>query len=488
MFKDLRKLGKESLIYGLSTVLARLLNFVLMPFYTHYLLPGQYGIVATVFSYIAFFNIIYGYGLNQGYMRHYKEEGALSSSFNAVFYTSILLSAIVSFFSIPLSKLSGIGAENYRLIIYSAGILCLDAFSLIPMADLRIKHKAGSFVLIRTLSIAVNVALNVLFLAFFHAGIEGIFYANLISSAIAVFCVGGYFSSLKQKMNLLLLRSIFAYSLPFLPAGLSIMIVQVIDRPVMLKLSDAWTVGIYQANYRLAIIMSLLVTMFDQAWRPFVIERASQKDAGILFSKVFKYFTFFAAAVWLFFSLFISDLVSIEIGKVAIVNSLYYAGLPLVPVIMGAYFFNGVYVNFLAPVMISKKTAPVMTATLAGAVVNVALNLAFIPSHGMYAAAWSAFFSYMLMAFLLRSLTWKDYHVSYDYRRFALLLTLSCAFYLSYFFTAKSFSDCSAPAFKTMLFLLFFPACRLTGYFSREEISMAAEWMREKFSRKIIIK
>ncbi len=485
MFSDIRKLGKESLIYGLSTVVARLLNFVLMPFYTHYLMPSQYGIVAAVFSYIAFLNIIYGYGLNQGYMRHYKEEGSLSSSFNVVFYTSIIFSVILFIFAKPLAIAAGIGAENYRLIIYSAIILCLDAFTLIPFADLRIKHKATSFVVIRTMTIVVNVVLNIIFLAYMKTGINGIFYANIVSSAFAVLCLYKYFSLLGQSINFPIIKSIFDYSLPFLPAGFSIMIVQVIDRPLMLKLSDAWSVGIYQASYRLAIIMSLFVTMFDQAWRPFVIERASHKQAGEIFARVFKYFSFISAFIWLFFSLFIKEIVSIKIGNAEIVNPVYYEGLSLVPIIMGAYFFNGIYINFMAPVMISKKTKPVMTATFAAALVNVALNFAFIPSYGMYAAAWSAFFSYFLMAFLLRYFTKNDYEVKYDYQRFALLIAITVSFYIVYLSLKTKFSQCSLPAFKTILIFLFLPVFRLFGYFTSQESSLASVWIREKFSRKV---
>ncbi len=484
MSGEMLKLGKESLIYGLSTVLARLLNFILMPFYTHYLLPQEYGIVAAVFSYIAFFNIIYGYGLNQGYMRHFSQKNSLSSSFNAVFYTSIILSAVIWLFSHSLASAAGIGGENYKLVQYASIILCLDAITLIPFADLRIKHRSFKFVLVRTISIALNVLLNILLLAYMDMGIKGVFMANIISSAASVIMLSSYFECLFEKTDFTLLKEIFAYSLPFLPAGLSIMIVQVMDRPVLLKLSDAASAGIYQANYRLAVIMSMIVTMFDQAWRPFVIERAKDPQAGPLFSKIFKYFSFFCAFIWLFFSLFIKDIVSIEINSKPIVAYSYHSGLFLVPIVMGAYFFNGVYVNFLAPVMISKKTKAVMYVSFIGAAVNLFLNFSFIPSYGIKAAAWSAFISYALMAFFLRLFTRKDYEVSYEYGKFAAIAALALLCYLPVYYYSDRLSGCALPAFKVIMLLIYPPLCYMVNCFSKQEVLSFSSLIREKFSRK----
>ncbi|PIS47156.1 MAG: hypothetical protein COT17_04995, partial [Elusimicrobia bacterium CG08_land_8_20_14_0_20_51_18] len=234
MFGDIKKLGKESLVYGLSTVVARLLNFILMPFYTHYLLPAEYGVVATVFSYIAFLNVVYAYGLNQGYMRHFKEEKALSSSFSCIFYTSFVISLFLALSAKPLAQVSGLGAEHWRLVIYAAGILYLDSLTLIPFADLRMKHKAFVFVGIRTLTISLNVALNVIFLKYAGYGVEGIFLSNIISSFVAAAMFAGYFKYLFSAPDGKTLKNMLVYSIPFLPAGLSSIAIQVIDRPIML--------------------------------------------------------------------------------------------------------------------------------------------------------------------------------------------------------------------------------------------------------------
>lgn len=267
MLKDLKALGRESLIYGLSTVGVRLLNFLLMPFYTHYLLPAEYGVVATVFSYMAFLNIIYQYGMDQAYMRHYAhKEKAFSTAYSCVLVTSALFSLVLAFSPSFWAELAGIGAGRGGLVLYAAAILFLDSVNVLPFADLRMGHRPFYFAGVRMASIALNVALNIVFLTRLQLGIEGVFLANLISSLFSVAAVPRRFSFTFDRE---LFGKLAAYALPLLPAGLGAMAVQVIDRPILLRLAGESAVGVYQANYRLGIFMVLLVSMFDQAWRPF---------------------------------------------------------------------------------------------------------------------------------------------------------------------------------------------------------------------------
>jgi len=372
MLKDLKALGKESLIYGLSTVGARLLNFLLMPFYTHYLLPAEYGVVATVFSYIAFLNILYQYGMDQAYMRHYAhKEKAFSTAYSCVLVTSVLFSAVLACFP---SFWAGLGG------LYAAAILFLDSINVLPFADLRMAHKPFYFAGVRLASITLNVVLNIVFLTRFGMGIEGVFLANLLSSLLSVAAVPKRFTFTFDRE---LFRKLVDYSLPLLPAGLGAMAVQVIDRPILLRLSGEAAVGVYQANYRLGIFMVLLVSMFDQAWRPFFLERADKPDAPAVFARVLTYFTLVLVWLGMALSFFIPDLARLQVAGRALIHESYWPGLPIVPVVLFAYLVNGIYVNLLAPIIISKKTKVIMLATLAGALVNVAANFALIPKFGI---------------------------------------------------------------------------------------------------------
>lgn len=420
MLKDLKALGKESLIYGLSTVGARLLNFLLMPFYTHYLLPAEYGVVATVFSYIAFLNIIYQYGMDQAYMRHYSDrETSLPSAFYGVGAVSLVLGAALCLAPSGLAAVAGLGAGNSRLIIYSAVILFADALSAPLFADLRMAHKALHYSLLRVLTVVLNVGMNIFLIIGLGRGVQGIFEANICSSVLALALVMIPAAGLlaRPRFSGRVYRSMLAFALPLVPAGLGSMAVQVIDRPILLRLADQATVGIYQANYRLGIFMMLVVSMFDQAWRPFFIERADKPDSPPLFARVLTFFAFGASWLTLALSFFIADLVKFPVFGKPLIHPAYWGGLGLVPVVLWAYVFNGLYINFLAPVIIAKRTGYMMAATFLGAAVNVGANFLLIPRYGMLGAAWATFAAYACMAWFMHLAGRNCYPVPYEWGR-----------------------------------------------------------------------
>ncbi|OGS11921.1 MAG: hypothetical protein A2285_10005 [Elusimicrobia bacterium RIFOXYA12_FULL_57_11] len=420
MLKDLKALGKESLIYGLSTVCARLLNFILLPFYTHYLMPAEYGVVASVFSYIAVLNIVYHYGMDQAYMRHYEQRArAFPAAFACLAATTLLFTAVLCAFAPFWANASGLGAEYTRLVYFSAVILLLDTAAIIPFAGLRMSHRPLRFAGVRTASIIINVALNVVFLKYLGWGIESVFLANIIASAAAVALLAPEFREACAAIDLGVMKNLLAFALPLLPAGLGAMVVQVLDRPIMLHLSDAASVGVYQANYRLGIFMMLAVSMFDQAWRPFFIERARRSDAGPVFARVLTYFTAGGLWLWLALAFYTGDLAKLRFAGTYLIHPDYWSGLGIVPLVLAAYLFNGVYVNFLAPVIIAKKTGVILGVTLAGAAVSVAGNFLLIPEFGMYGAAWALFVSYLVMTVLIYLRGRRFYAVPYEFGRLA---------------------------------------------------------------------
>ncbi len=420
MFKDLKALGKESLIYGLSTVGARLFNFLLLPFYTHYLTPADYGVSAALFSYIAFFNILFQHGMDQAYMRYYGErEKSLPAAFYGVAAVSLALAALLCAAPSALAGAAGIGAANGRLVVYSAFILLFDALSAPLFADLRMAHKALHYALLRFLTVAINVGLSLFLIIHLGRGVLGIFEANIWSSAVALLLVlaPALGPLLKPCFDLALYRRMLAFALPLVPAGLGSMAVQVIDRPILLRLADESTVGIYQANYRLGIFMMLIVSMFDQAWRPFFIERSAKPDSPALFARVLTFFTIGASWLALGLSFFIADMVKFHVFGKPLIHPAYWGGLGLVPVVLWAYVFNGMYINFLAPVIIARRTGYIMGATLLGAAVNVGANFLLIPVYGMLGAAWATFAAYFCMALFLHFSGRGFYPVPYEWGR-----------------------------------------------------------------------
>ncbi|MDD2773913.1 MAG: lipopolysaccharide biosynthesis protein, partial [Elusimicrobiales bacterium] len=362
MFTRIRRLGRESVVYGLSTVLARLLNFFLVPYYTHALSPGQYGVVAAVYSYIAFLNIVFQYGMDQSYMRFVcadrpREKTIFSTAFWPVLLTSAMLAALLWQLRAPLAAIGGIGADYSALITYSGVVLTLDALMCVAFAKLRLEHRPLAFAGIRSAGIVVNIAANVVFLTKYQLGPEGVLMASVLSSAVTLALLAPvYAQSLRFEFAGPLFREMWAFAWPFIPAGLAATAVQVIDRPILLFLTDQSTLGIYQAGYRLGIFMMLVVSMFDQAWRPFFLENHEKPGAPELFARVFTYFAVFGAAVALCVSLFIGDLARLSIFGRHFIAQNYWGGLAVVPVVLAAYLLYGFYINFMAGPMLSKQT------------------------------------------------------------------------------------------------------------------------------------
>lgn len=479
MLKDLKSLGKESAIYGLSTVGARLLNFLLMPFYTHYLLPAEYGVVATLFSYIAFLNIFYQYGMDQAYMRHYGDrEKAFSAAYSSVLVTcgifSLALAAAPGFWA----GLGGIGVQHSRLVLYSAAILFLDGINVLPFADLRMAHRPLCFAGVRLLSIVLNVALNIFFIAWLRMGIEGIFIANALSSLFSVAAVPRRFSfHLDREM----LAKLLSYALPLLPAGLGAMAVQVVDRPILLRLSGEAAVGIYQANYRLGIFMVLLVTMFDQAWRPFFLERAGKPESEKIFARVLTYFVLVLVWLGLTLSFFIPDLVKLRIAGKDLIHPAYWPGLKIVPVVLLAYLVNGIYVNLLAPVIIARKTKVIMLAALCGAAMSIAANFALIPLLGISGPPWAAFAAYCVMALVVFFAGRKYLPVPYEFGRLALIAAAALALSFPAIAGLAPASGPSWLAYRLSVLAAYLPILFLLGFFLPEEKTAARAFLSRFF-------
>jgi len=469
MFDQIKQLGKETAIYGLSTIIGRFLNFILVPFYTNVLKPDQYGIVTTIYAYIAFLNIIYSYGMESAYMRYAssleigsKKEN-FSTPFISIFLTSLLFSSIIHIFSEKIANLINIPIDFSVCIRYSAWILFFDALCIIPLSALRLEGKAMIFSTIKIVNIVVNVTLNIVLLLKFKLGVYGVFISGVASSALTFLMVlpiilkNLSFSFLKR-----LYIELLKFGLPYIPSGLSAIVIQVIDRPILKALTDDATVGIYQANYRLGIFMMLFVSMFDYAWRPFFLRNANNPDAKKLFSRVMTYFTLVGALLFILVSLLIEDFVKLKILGRYIIHPDYWLGLGIVPIVLLGYLFNGIYVNLIVGIYIQKKTKYLPYITGIGAIANILGNYTLIPILGMYGSAWATLISYLIMAISLFIAVQRIYPIRYEYERIAKIGVA----------TALSFTLSYVTHLKLTILLLFFIFLLGLRFFTKEEIKI----------------
>jgi O-antigen/teichoic acid export membrane protein len=428
MIEKVFRLGKEAAIYGLSSIIGRFLNFLLVPFYTNYLLRAEYGVVANIYAYIAFAFVLYCYGMDSAYMRFVSsmEVGDKQQNFSTPFFSvavsSVLFSLLIHLFAPSIAGWIGVAAEHANLIQYAGWILCFDTLAVVPFAYLRMENKAKTFAGLRVLNILINVVLTVLLLVVLRLKLEAVFLANLCASALTfLFLLRFAWPHLTLRFSKQLYGQMMRFGLPYIPAGLAGIAIQVIDRPIVKALTDDATLGVYQANYRLGVLMMLVVGMFDYAWRPFFLSHAKDHDAKELFAKVFTYFVALMMLVFVTVSVFIEDLVRIRVLGRYFIHPDYWGGLSIVPVVLLAYVFTGAYVNFVVGVYLEKKTKYLPYATGAGAIVNVAVNFALIPKFGLMGAAIATLLSYVVMAIGIYFPSQRLYHVSYEWGKIARL-------------------------------------------------------------------
>lgn len=481
--EKIKRLGTDTAIYGVSTIFGRFLNFLLTPIYTYVLQPSDFGVVAIVYSYIAFLNVMYGYGMESAYLKYATtlELGTKKENFSVPFFslccTGVLFSGLIAWNTAPLAHLSKIPGAYHHVVHYAAGIILLDTVAIIPFACLRLERKAAHFAFIRLISIVINIGCNILLLFVYHMGIEGVFLSGLISSAITLLMLAptivGNFSLTHSKE---LYRALLQFGLPYVPAGLATMMIQVIDRPILEALTDEATVGIYQANYRLGIFMMLLVSTYDFAWRPFFLSHAKDSEAKQLFARILTYFLLFAIGAFLVLSFFLEDVVKLPLfaGR-TIIEKRYWGGLHIVPVVLLAYVFLGVSNNMVAGIYIEKKTQKLPAITFLGAFVNVIANFLLIPFLGIMGAAIATLVSYAVMAVAVYFTVQRFYPVRYEYERiWKMAIAAGVVFCLHQFVELESYEV----LWKVALLMLFVALMYFMRFFHPSELRVMSRLIR----------
>ena len=430
MRDKIKELTKDTAIYGISTIVGRFLGFLLVPFYTHFISTAAMGVYGNIYAYVAFLNIIYIYGMDAAFMKYSslaapgERERTFSSAYLAVSLSTLLLTFLLFLLRSPFNALMEVPPHYGHLVHYVIFILLFDTLALIPFASLRLERRARKFAVIKLANILLNLGLNLLFFIKLRMGIESIFAANLIASA-ATFLVllPEILPRLRWRIQGDLLRRMLRFGLPYLPASLASIMIQVIDRPIVLRLTDLDTLGLYQTGHKLGIFMMLIVSMFQYAWQPFFLNNAREQNAREIFARVMTLFVLAAGVLWAVVSLFIDLFAAFEFaaGR-SLIAGPFLPGLVVVPVILLAYLFNGIYVNLWAGIYIEEKTKYFPLVTGAGALVNVAANLLLVPRLGIMGAALAVLASYLVMALLLHQVARKFYPVPYEYGKLARIL------------------------------------------------------------------
>jgi O-antigen/teichoic acid export membrane protein len=436
MFEQIKRLGTDTAIYGISTVLARLLNFALVPLYANILTTAEFGIVANIYAYIAFIIIFYSFGMESSYFRYASsneigdEKENFSTPFLAVIIASFIFSLLILISAVPLTSVFQIDASRYKLLYYTAGILFFDAIILIPYASLRLQRKAKFFATTKVFNIVLTVLLNIATVYYLRWGIEGIFFSNLAASILA-FCIllPSIVRQFKFSIHPRLFKELLKFGLPIVPVGLSGILLQIVDRPILKLLMDDSAVGIYQANYRLGIFMALITGMFEYAWRPFFLSHAKDSNAKQLFSRVMTYYLLVCSVIFLILSFFLENIIQYKFFGRYILPPPYWEGLKIVPWVLLSYILSGIGTNLNAGIQIEKKTMYLLPTSLAGSVSKIILTFILVPHFGIMGAALATVIGYFMVEATLYPIVQKFYYIEYEFPRIGKLAgTVAAAF------------------------------------------------------------
>lgn len=444
----LKQLARQTATYGVSSILGRFFNYLLVPIYTRVFDIGEYGVVTQLYAYVAFLNFLFLYGMDTAFFRYFQTKNGdpkvYSTSMLSVFFTSIVLCITIVVFSSPIA--SAIGEGDGRLlpqyVSWFACILALDAITAIPFAKLRQENRAGRFVFIRMSWIVINVALNFFFLlvcpwliakgysvfeAIYHRefGIGYIFLSNLIASGVTLLMLIPEIFKVKINFDRLLWKEMLLFGLPLMVAGFAGMINETFDRILLPMLiedkADAIAQnGIYGACYKLSIVMTLFIQTFRYAAEPFFFNHASKENPQKTYADVTHWFVIVCSFIFLGVMLYI-DIVKLMIGEQ------FRSGLKVVPILLLANLCIGVYYNLSIWYKLTGKTRWGAYMSVFGAVVTLAFNFLLIPRMGYLGAAWTTLICYASMMVVCYLIGQRLYPVPYEVGRFFLYIILALA-------------------------------------------------------------
>ncbi|MCX7100643.1 MAG: polysaccharide biosynthesis C-terminal domain-containing protein [Methylobacter sp.] len=478
----IKKLASQTAVYGLSSIFGRFLNYLLVPLYTYYFTASEYGVVSEFYAYAGFFSVVLLFGFETGYFRFRDKDMpgrdvAYSTALLFVVLINVVFFALIVLVNSQLSAALNYANHPEYVLCFSL-ILILDAVAAIPFARLRAENKAFHFAGIKVIEIGITILLSLFFIIYCPKvyektpeawvalvynpaiGVGYIFIANLMASVVKFVLLAPELSGLAWGFDLALFGRMLRYSLPMVVIGFAGIINEMLDRALLKHLlpydlnTNMKILGIYSACYKLSILMSLFIQAFRFAAEPFFFAYAGNSDARKIYALVLKFFVIFCVFIFLLVTLFI-DVFKYFVGEE------FRAGLEVVPILLLANLFLGIYVNLSIWYKLTDRTFLGAGVSLAGALLTVVLNIWWIPTLGYIGSAWATLACYSGMAVVSYFLGQKYYPVDYDVKRVIGYIGLGLGLYFAheYLVTTLSWQSWLLSSALMLLYMLIAGLC-----------------------------
>lgn len=496
---NLKSLAKETAIYGMSSIVGKFLNYLLVPLYTAKLsaASGGYGVITNVYALTAFMLVLLTYGMETGFFRFANKQDTQPTRVYSTILISVFTTSLLFFILVygNLDEVAGLlgYSDHPEYIGMMAAVVALDAFQSIPFAWLRYQKKALKFAGLKLLFIIMNIGLNLLYFValpalyeshpewvngFYNPGV-GVGYAfgiNLVCTASITVLFWPELTGFRYVFDYKLWRQILSYSFPILILGLAGILNQTVDKiifPLVYEGSGQASraqLGIYGATSKIAMIMAMLIQAFRYAYEPFVFSKSKEKDNRETYAAAMKYFIIFSLMAFLVVVLYI-DLIKYIIAPD------YWDGLRVVPIVMVAEIFMGIYFNLSFWYKLTDQTHYGAWFSLAGCVVIVLLNVCLIPIYGYMACAWAGVAGYGICMLLSYFIGQRKYPIHYDLRTIGCYTVLAATLYFVSTLVPKEWDMFLQLAINTLLMGIFV-AYTVKHDFPLAQLPIVGKWFR----------
>lgn len=474
---NLKTLFKDTALYGMSSIVGRFLNYLLVPLYTAKIAAssGGYGVITNVYAYTALLLVILTFGMETTFFRFVNKEGAnpmrtYSTVLIMVGSVALLFVALVLAFINPVSSFMGYSAHEEYVAVMAACV-AIDAFQCIPFAYLRYKHRPWNFVALKMLFIVLNITLNIVYFVVLPAmysnpsthgfaasvydpnvGVGYVFRLNLFCTAIITFFFWKELTGFRWVFDKILFRKMLSYSWPILLLGITGILNQTADKilfPIVSPGAEGHVqLGIYGAAAKIAMIMAMITQAFRYAYEPFVFGSAKEKGSRDTYAKAMKYFIIFTLLAYLVVVGYL-DVLKYIIGRD------YWEGLKVVPVVMAAEIMMGVYFNLSFWYKLIDKTIYGAWFSGVGCVVLVLINVLLIPKYGYMACAWAGVAGYGTAMLLSYFVGQKKYPINYPLKSITVYICIAALFTAIMLYTPQSLPKALRLGINTLLIILF---------------------------------
>ena len=472
---NLKSLAKDTAIYGMSSILGRFLNYLLVPLYTSNIsaASGGYGIITNLYAYTALLLVILTYGMETTFFRYANKtnedpQKVYSSTLIMVGFTSLLFIVLVSIFLQPISGVMGY-SDHSSYVWVMAATVSIDAFQCIPFAYLRYKKRPIKFAALKLLFIAFNIALNLLYFVVLpdlyksypdiiqhiynpETGVGYAFYINLVCTASITFFFYKELTGFKYTFDKELAKRMLSYSWPILILGIAGILNQTADFilfPYLYKGSQAHQqLGIYGAASKIAMIMAMITQAFRYAYEPFVFGKGNDKDNRETYAVAMKYFIIFTLLAFLVVMGYINILRHI-IGRD------YWEGLKVVPIVMAGTIMMGVYFNLSFWYKLIDKTIWGAYFSGIGCFVLILINIIFVPQYGYMACAWAGLIGYATAMTLSYFVGQKKYPINYPLKSIGIYVLIAVFFFIAITYSNEYLPKIYALAVNTLIIFAF---------------------------------